>query len=415
MEAWIYRRRGPTGRVNVGTVMAPTYETAYDLARAERYSVIELTSTKTFFGWLTHMLNSAVDNDRRLRMARINFWKLLRLHIRNGNEKQALISYIPHCRSPRLLTALEGILIAMEKDGKTLTDAMELYPTVFDPTAITLLRNAINTKTTNGAIGAILDDELLQRRLTRSTFLDRLDSYVTYVVTLISLFTIAKTVVPSTVSQATDAKVQHNLWIIALQALGVLGDLLTNPIFYVLVVLFIIAARTAIDATGQSYTVERWFEGLRWKVKFLRDADLAKDRLKALKVLDDSHFAGLGDQASLENTIPAVSSLRFKESLQASLLDFKAGDVTLTEALANNPLWGDEITSYFASHKGGSWHEDVQDMIRTSAEEQEQNQRLAAFTGTGLHALLALAVTFVLTIVVTVAQFVLIIAQARQN
>jgi hypothetical protein len=188
----------------------------------------------------------------------------------------------------------------MEKDGKTLPDAMELYPTVFEPTTVTLLRNAIITKKTNGTLTTIIEDELLQRRLGNSSFMDRLDSYITYAVTLFSLWVLAKTVVPTTMSQAADAKVEHNAWIIALEVLGYLGNLLTNPLFYVLVAVILIAGRAALQASGHSYQVERWFEGLRWKIGFLKDADLAKDRLRALKVLDDAHFAGLGDQAALE-------------------------------------------------------------------------------------------------------------------
>lgn len=413
MEAWIYRRRGLNGITSVGTVTASTYEQAYDLAHADRYSVIELNSTKTLSGWLTNAINSLIDNDKRLRMSRINFWKLLRLHLRSGNEKQALIAYIPHCPSARLLAALEGILVAMEKDGKTLPDAMELYPTVFEPTTVTLLRNAILTKKTNGTLNTIIEDELLQRRLGNSTFMDRLDSYITYAATLFSLWVIAKTVVPTTMAQAADAKVEHNGWILALATLGFLGNLLTNPLFYIVLAIVIMVGRTALDASGQSYHAERWLEGLRWKIAFLRDADLARDRLRTLKVLDDAHFAGLGDQTALQYATNAAGSIRFAESLKDSLQELRAGDVTLAEAIATNPLWGDEITSYFASHKGGSWHEDVQDMLRTSAEEQEQNQRLAAYAGTGLHVLFALVFTFLITVIVTVAQFVLIIAQSR--
>jgi type II secretory pathway component PulF len=415
MVYYYIRRNVLNNARTAGVVDALDYDDAYDQARSNgRFTVLSLVNNQTPLGWWEEIKGRLFDNEQNLRVARINFWKILRMHIKGGNERQALIAYIPSCPSRRLQSALESALAAMESNGTKFVDAIDRYPNVFPTATVALLKNAMVTGSSASTLTGIINDEMMQRRVKSGSIMDRMDAYVTYGMTLISLWLLAKTVVPQTVDQAQQAHVEGNAAIIAIQVLGAAGNALQTPVFYLIIALLILGGRAILQQMGQIERLLHWWEGVRWRLAFLRDADLNHDRTKALKTINDAKHGGIGDDICLEYAIRACSSYRFREGLQASLRSIESGDAKLSEAIAANPLWGTEICSYFAAHQKGGFYDDVQDILRTLAEDEENNRRMSAYAATGLHVLIALLTTAGLTIIVTFAQFVVIIAQARQ-
>lgn len=414
--AWLYERIDGEGRRTKGTVDASSYDEAFDQARnGGLYTVVDLESTTTLSGSVSYALSRVGDNSRRLISARINFWRLLRVHVREGREKNALLTYIPVCPSPRLKAALEGILSKLGRDGYTLVTALGDYPTIFDPTRVAMLENAEKTGKTVEALTIIIDDEQSDMSIKKSSILDRLDSYVTYVATLFTLFTVAKFILPSTKQQAEQAHMTSSIWIHMLDALGFLGTLLVNPLFYLAMVPLLLVFRWLVRLTGSHDDLVHLAEKIRWTVPFIKAADLASDQVRVLKIMADCVYAGLPDSAIFEHGLRAAKSLTFGSALRTQFDTVASGAATLEQSFADNPHWGLEITSYFASFTGGSWHEDVQDMVRTKTEDLEHSRRLSAYSTTAMHAIAALAMTAAVTIIVTVVQFAVLIETARHT
>ena len=331
-----------------------------------------------------------------------------------GSPADGIAAYLPHCPSPRLKAALEGMYTMMDLDGKTFTDALAAYPTIFEPTSVARIRAAGVSQRAIPTVNAIIEEESGKRRLSTGTFVDRLDAYAAYIGTFISLAVVAKLILPQTLQQMQQDHVASSWPVAGLQALGFAGGLLLNPFFYVALILVLVLTRWIVVSTGNSQQTLAMLEAIKWRLlPFTKDIDLTADRLRAMKVIADASFAGLPEDVMFGHALDVTKSPAFTEGLRKQETGVLSGRKTIEETIATNPLWGLEVTTYFAASGGGGWHEDVQDMLRTLTEDEVQNRRIRAYSGTAVHSLVALAVTAVITLIVTIAQFAVLIGSAR--
>ena len=415
MAVWVYDRIDASGRRGSGTIAAESFESAYKIvSESARYSVTNLVSTSSPYGALKQATQTFFDSEQNVTRALINWWKLYRVHVAAGNDKLALTTYIPNCPSAKTKQALEGILAGIELHGQSMVAELEKYPTVFDPAYVAMLQAASANGRMAETLSVIIHTETAKLGSKKSGFVDRIDAFITYIVTGISMIIIAKAVVPGVVQQAADAKLHHSLSVDALVALGIGGSLLTNPFFYLCLIPIGLGVQWLLKKSPWGDAIERGIEALRWRIPIIREGELAQNRSRCLRIINDARFANLHEERIFDFAIATASSRAFADSLRRqrdSVLH--GGERTLEQSMADNAIWGQEITSYFASRQKGTWHDDVTGMLRTLAEDEEQNRRLASYAGTGIHVFVAIGLTAIVTIVVTIAQFAVLIASAR--
>lgn len=410
---YLYRGYNQRGEAVNGTIAGDTYgDVLQSLHSARHYTIttLEPLTRAVEDAPIRALVSKLRRNKAKLDQGRLEFYRILRRHIRRaGNHSDAIATAAEVARSDEMAAALRDMLVLMEVEGKTVSQAMEQHPNVFPREHVAQVRSGEEQTTRMlSALDALIEEEQGEKSQRQTKIIERFDSYATYVGVIITVLVLGKFFLPQNdkVNGEVGLSVaqQHSWSFVVLKFFGTMSVVISNPLAWVLVLGFGILLKWTYEHFRNSPATAEAMERLEWTIPTKRDSDLEADRERALSVIISGRRGALDPSQSLSTAAEVVRGAYFARTLREMAHRVSVQGRVLELEIAEEPLFGAEIQTFFRGLKDATWADDAKELLRDIAEEVRVKRRRAALAGNVFHALVALAATSVIIVVLTMVQ-----------
>jgi type II secretory pathway component PulF len=414
-NAYLYTARDANGKAYSGLQLGETKKAAWNQLADRGLCPSALNPVDRREPWLDVAMNAVSEWPSAMRRARSTFWRLVRQHARRGREPvEAIIAYLPECEStsPRFAAALRDMLLYMTMQGQPFGAALSRHPKEIPYSQVALIEATEGKDARLLALDSIIADESNARQSGAANIAERLDAYLTDIVAVGTLAFIAKWFIPQ-FATVTTAALGHAQGLTPLMdGLNAAGNLVTSWTTYFLVAGVVLIARAFYDYVKTDEDVAIWLEEQRWRIPTLKQSDLTKNRMEALKLVASLRHAGTDEQTIFESIIKASASPQFRKALKLQR-DSVPNTYSFEESFSYNTLWGGEISSLFAASKAGTWNADAREVVQDLQADYASQLRVNNLTVTYIHYAASFLITAGIVTGIFVVQLVFTLALAR--